>query len=328
MFNIMTADYYTKELEKVIANWHDCGENENPTPIFNIIKLGMKHDMQVLVPIETPNTFLKYMGNIDEINPGDCFTLREDRGIKFRHFVINEQGEYYIPLFTSQKEIEKGEATSQINCSLQSLFDALKGWKLCQGFILNPWGKKLILPLEVIELLFTHKPTSFFTVVKRSVVPMHIDAIVNAAKNSLLGGGGVDGAIHQAADPDLLKECQTLHGCATGDAKITKAYNIKNADYIIHTVGPIYSGRKKDAELLRSCYQKSLDIALENHCSTIAFPCISTGVYGYPIKEATQIAILTVVDWFNAHPNIVMHVYFCCFKDSEFITYQNFLSSL
>ena len=111
MFNIMTADYYTKELEKVIANWHDCGENENPTPIFNIIKLGMEHDMQVLVPIETPNTFLKYMGNIDEINPGDSFTLGEDTGLKFRHFVINEQGEYYIPLFTSQKEIEKGEAT-------------------------------------------------------------------------------------------------------------------------------------------------------------------------------------------------------------------------
>lgn len=111
MFNIMTADYYTKELEKVIANWHDCGKNENPTPIFNIIKLGMEHDMQVLVPIETPNTFLKYMGNIDEIKPGDSFTLGEDTRIKFRHFVINEQGEYYIPLFTSQKEIEKGEAT-------------------------------------------------------------------------------------------------------------------------------------------------------------------------------------------------------------------------
>lgn len=157
---------------------------------------------------------------------------------------------------------------------------------------------------------------------------MHVDAIVNAAKNSLLGGGGVDGAIHQAAGPNLLKECQTLHGCATGDAKITKAYNIKNADYIIHTVGPIYSGRKKDAELLRSCYQKSLDIALENHCSTIAFPCIFTGVYGYPIQEATQIAILAVVEWFNAHPDTVMHVYFCCFKDSEFATYQNFLASL
>lgn len=326
--DIMKADYYTQELEKVICNWYECGENENPKPIFNTIKLGIEHDMQVIVPIETPDNFLKYMGDIENIKPGDTFTLGEATGIQFRHLIINEQGEYFIPLFTSQKEVEKGESTSQMNFSLRDLFTSLKNWKLCKGFILNPWDKKLILPEEVINVISADKASSFFTVVKRSVVPMHVDAIVNAAKNSLLGGGGVDGAIHKAAGPELLKECQTLHGCATGDAKITKAYRITNANFIIHTVGPIYSGGKKDAKLLHSCYQRSLDLALANHCSTIAFPCISTGRYGYPIKDAAQIAILAVAQWFDSHPSVVMNVYFCCFKDSEYAVYRNFFDSL
>ena len=149
-------------------------------------------------------------------------------------------------------------------------------------------------------------------VVQGDITKLDCDCIVNAANRSLLGGSGVDGAIHRAAGPELLAECRTLHGCRTGEAKITKGYRLK-AKYIIHTVGPIYSGAAEDAVQLVNCYRNSLDLAKEHDIHSIAFPAISTGVYGYPLEDATEIAVKTVVRWLETHADYAMQVIFCCF---------------
>ena len=163
--------------------------------------------------------------------------------------------------------------------------------------------------------------------VRGSVVTQQADAIVNAANQTLLGGGGVDGAIHMAAGSELLRECKALNGCETGQAKITKAYNIRNASYIIHTVGQVYRGVAEDVYLLAACYRNSLDLALAYRCRSIAFPCISTGAYGYPIEKAAKVSLLAAAQWLDAHPDVVMKIYFCCFNDREMAAYQKTIES-
>ena len=148
-------------------------------------------------------------------------------------------------------------------------------------------------------------------IIQGDITKLKVDAIVNAANCSLLGGGGVDGAIHRAAGPELLQACIPLNGCETGQAKITPGFKLP-AEFVIHTPGPIYrDGLHGEPKLLESCYKNCLTLAEENNCETVAFPAISTGVYGYPWKEATEIAVKTVREYFARS---VKKVIFCCFS--------------
>lgn len=154
-----------------------------------------------------------------------------------------------------------------------------------------------------------------------------VDAIVNAANTSLLGGGGVDGAIHRAAGPDLLAECRTLGGCPTGEARITRGYRLA-ARHVIHAVGPVYHGRLEDARLLASAYQHSLELASQHGLETIAFPAISTGIYGYPKQEAGMIALQTVQAYLKQHPEIALVCFVLWGSDGTRAAYQHSAAAL
>jgi len=162
-------------------------------------------------------------------------------------------------------------------------------------------------------------------IMQGDITTLRLDAIVNAANPSLLGGGGVDGAIHRAAGPELLSECRKLGGCSTGMAKITNGYNLP-VKYIIHTVGPVYRGTDEDRRLLSLCYVNSLKLAVENHITSIAFPAISCGAYGYPIKEACGIAIDATCNFLKTNRTL-KKVVFILFSTQDHDVYKNYLKN-
>ena len=168
----------------------------------------------------------------------------------------------------------------------------------------------------------TNDAKSRIQIITGDITEFQVDAIVNAANESLLGGGGVDGAIHRAAGPSLLDECLTIGGCPTGDARITEGYDL-TARYVIHTVGPVWDGGEHgEKEALESCYRKSLQLAADNNILSIAFPCISTGVYHFPKYDACEIAVATVLNWLQTDI-LPVAVTFCCYGSDDFQLYSD-----
>lgn len=275
--------------------------------ITEAIRCRMKEGAHVIAPIETPDT------NAENIQ------------VSFRKLVTND-GKAYGAIFTSEEEINKGNKTSIFSVDLEGFLRSFLNLEEFDALIINPWGKGFKLDKDLIRKIFdTTEKNPLVNKIEfhiGDISTLNIQAIVNAANHSLLGGGGVDGAIHRGAGKRLLEECKTLGGCETGEAKITKAYDLPSA-YIIHTVGPVYSGHEADERMLSLCYSNSLELAKANHIHTIAFPAISTGVYGYPKEKASYIALNTIGKWLNANMDYGMNVVICCYSEEDHKIYMD-----
>lgn len=316
-------DRYTLELERAIYNFRLAGNNASYDPVVNALVNGIANGMEILVPVQPTEPKLRL------INPNkDTSTLpliNESDNPIYIQYVSVDGGRYIVPAFTSEDELELGNHPDVIRCRMSDLVDSVKQWQGCTGIAINPYNLAFNLYRESIDSMLNKPARPMFEVIRGSVLNMHVGAIVNAANSTLLGGGGVDGAIHRLAGPELKEECRRFGGCRTGESVITNSYNIDYVDAIIHTVGPIYSGSPEDRVNLAHCYLSSLEAAEAHGILSIAFPCISTGAYGFPLDDAAKVSILALVDWFSGHKDKTLNVYLCCYREEEYQAYLKLL---
>jgi|GEM_PF-24740 O-acetyl-ADP-ribose deacetylase (regulator of RNase III) len=319
-----------KNIEDAIADVFDDDIGMTPESlkaVIDAIREAINDGAKFIVPIETPNyksgkTASRRIKNrhildISELPENFVFDIK----------ILQLDGDdFAFGAFTSREKLMMVEEIPTITIDIESYLE--KAWMTSNiaGIVINPWHLQFFLPNEFIEMIFEKNIPKLryneIKIITDDITKLDTMCIVNAANNTLLGGGGVDGAIHSAAGSELLLECQALGGCETGQAKITKGYNLK-ADHVIHTVGPVYSGDNNDAKMLRHCYWNSLELARENDIYSIAFPAISTGAYGYPVKEATEIALNTTFDWMDANYFYGMEITFVCFNDETVKVYND-----
>lgn len=289
-----------EQLEILIQELYKEGTREkNMKVLSHIRKLG-KDKAQFIIPV----------GSVDD-------------KIAYRRLSLDDGSDVFVA-FTTQKMANFGEATQTINEDVLEVLNRVLNAQDVTGIVLNPWKDSYYLPKVLIEMILDDKNLeSEIKVVKGDITTFDGDCIVNAANSSLLGGGGVDGAIHRAAGPQLLEECKLLNGCQTGQSKITQGYNLK-AKYVIHTVGPVYSGKHEDEHMLRDCYWNSLNLARQYDIHSIAFPAISCGVYGYPVEKAVPLVLKTVADWLDANSDYTMKISLYCFDEKTSNEYQKY----
>ena len=315
-----------KAIEDAIARFHGSSTKENLVLLLETIRKRMHEGGQFILPVIPPQELFE-MFDVQSIKPGDTFTTDRDLSFKFHH-IETADGKKWLPVFTSRTEFMKGEISSTVRRGIRPFLKSC-GNMSEEGLAVNPWGKSFMLSKELIRMILEADiPRNHIYFDVGDITKLDVDVIVNAANKSLLGGGGVDGAIHRAAGPGLLEECRTLNGCGTGEAKITGGYLLK-AQYVIHTVVPDYNvTRESECEqLLRSCYLNSLDLAKQYGLHTIAFPAISTGHYGYPARKAAAVALNTAAAWLSDNPDYGMAVVMSCYDERMRACYQSVIDA-
>ena len=273
--------------------------------------------------------------DLDYMTDDQIQDFLESEEISFAiHAVTDEDGHDWLPVFTSPDAVMQGEVVDVMAHQIETLMAMALDTDMA-GIVINPWSDALNVPADTLKVLLDsiqaihenvdEELQGDINLIEGDIVNMDCDAIVNAANNTLMGGSGVDGAIHQAAGPELNDACRELHGCRTGEAKITEGFQLP-ADYIIHTVGPIYDGSDQCADDLADCYWNCLNLAIDYDIHSIAFPAISTGVFGYPMKDAAEIAVDTVLTWLDSYAgDYDMQVTFCVHDDTAYQIYTEIL---
>ncbi len=319
-----------RPLEQLFAAFYDSESDEDLDRCVDGLLGRALEGGELLTALDIPNEVLRKKAQ-EAGSFRDLDIVGEEVELSFS-VVETEDGETWVVAFTGEDQLSEQEddedfyllPIADLLLNVQQLDDA-------EGIILNPWTTPFAVQKDMIQFLLERfdedQEEGNITLIQGDITELEVDAIVNAANNTLLGGGGVDGAIHRAAGKGLLEECRTLRGCKTGEAKITYGYDLP-AKYVIHTVGPIYSGKYSDKKLLQDCYWNSLTVARDHGIHTIAFPSISTGVYGYPVEKAVDAAVPTVLQWLGENDDYDMRVTFCCFDDQTFQVYKKYLDAI
>lgn len=320
-------DIYRNELiEAAIIDFYKQMNGDTFAGIMNAIHVTMKNYGQFIIPVEAPEVFFN-MINLDKVKVGDVVTATQDIRMKLQRIQTND-GKEWLAAFTNMSEVLKGASTSTVTQPIGHFLKMVLQMEGVEGVIINPWDNAFSLDKDTIQLFFEASDNNAtrrgIYLELGDITKLDVDCIVNAANKSLLGGGGVDGAIHRAAGPGLLQECRGLHGCKTGEAKITKGYNLP-AKYVIHTVGPIYSGDSMDERHLHSCYYNSLDLAKKHGLHSIAFPAISTGAYHYPLRDSVCVAMKAISAWMTDNKDYEIVVIVCCYDRKTYNAYDSFI---
>ena len=300
-----------ERLENAIHALVESPDNDHMIAAMEILQERMLEGGHFLLPVE------RVEGEVEGIDGTPTFKLRT---------LTMEDGSEVLVAFTKEEEARSSEDTEIISNYMEPFLRVAAQTDQAEGLTINPWGESLYIPKELLQLLFEGEE-EYESQIKfelGDITKLDVECIVNAANETLLGGGGVDGAIHRAAGPELLQECRTLGGCKTGEAKITKGYRLP-AEYVIHTVGPVYFGNPDEPVKLAACYWNSLNLAMEYDIHSIAFPAISTGVFGYPAKQAAAVALKTVFDWMDQHAEYQIVVVFCSFDQKTYDIYQELI---